>query len=193
MNKNLAIAGGAVLLLALTFAGGRYSVKNSVETDKLLEKQKTELTSQFEERLKEVNELHTKELVEQKSKFTDTTKTTVINKDGTTTVTEHTTVKEKSKVKERVVVKVEVKEVEKIVVKTEIQIKEVIKEVTKITPPPSWRAYGVGAVVSPGDRNTMGYGAGGSYDFGPLNVGGFGVYTPNASDKVLGLTVGITF
>lgn len=193
MNKNLKIAAGALLALALAFAGGRFSVKNTVEVDKLLETQKTELTMQFEERLKEVNESHTRDLEEQKSKFTDTTKVTVINKDGSTTITEKTTVKEDTQVKERVVVKVEIKEVEKIVVKTEIQIKEVIKEVTKITPPPAWQAYGVGAVVSPGDRNTLGYGAGTTYNFGPINAGGFGIYTPNAKDNVIGLTVGITF
>lgn len=201
LKKYGVIAGG----LVVAFAAGRYTMKAAVikETESLYEKKYTEMLTQaetrFTDKLKESVETIKQEVQTASERENDVDETILVGADGSHNITRK--IRSREKTKTNTVIKTEIKvvevikEVEKIVIQDKIVEveKEVIREVTKTIPPPSWRVYGIAAVRSPTDERAKNYGAGTMYDLGAINVGGFGLYNPEAQDTTVGFTVGVNF
>jgi hypothetical protein len=191
--------------LVLSFAAGRYTMRQAVEkeVETRYEKRYTEMLSQvetrFSERLRESVESVKKEVQTASMKSNDIDEKIEVKPDGTHNITRK--IRSRERTKTNTVVKKDKTTIEKqkdeSTTKVEKQIveveKQVIKEVEKVIPPPSWRVYGVAAVSRPTDTRKVSYGAGGSYALGPVDVGGFGLYSPEGQDTTLGLTLGVSF
>lgn len=193
------------LALVVAFAAGRWTMRSSVEkeAESKYEAQLHEETSRIETEWKQklVDETASlrKQLQEVTTKNVVTDKKTTTKPDGTTIVEEHTKISEKNKKNETVAE--DKKKTEQTnegsnkqeQTKKDEKVTETVKTVEKIIPPPSWRVYGVAALSRPTDDRKASYGAGTMYDLGPVNVGGFGLYSPEGKDTTIGLTVGISF
>lgn len=194
MNLDFKVAGGILAAVCvLSFAGGRYTMRQTVEK---------EASVKYEEKLKQTTEeLQTKyaeqlkqETEQIRQRFEQTVdRTTTKKPDGTTIVTEHTKTKESSSQDKTSKEKTAEKTVDSSKSTTDSSKSETSRSSTITTPPPSWRAYAATAVTAPMSDRRVSYGAGGMYDFGPLNAGGFGLYSPQANETTLGITLGISF
>ncbi len=191
--------------LVVAFAAGRWTMRSSVEKDYAskyeaeLHEETTKLEESYKQRLVEETSSLRKQLEDVTTKNTVTDKKTTTKPDGTTVVEEHTKISEKNKTKETVEKDKSAKDktsessTKQETAKKDEAVKETVKTVEKIIPPPSWRVYAAAAIRSPTDERQAAYGVGTMYDFGPVNVGGFGLYNSDAKDTTLGVTLGISF
>lgn len=191
--------------LVVAFAAGRFTMKAAVEkeTDARYEKKYSSMLSEvetrFSDRLRESVETVRKEVQTASERENDVDEKIEVKPDGTHNISRKIRSRETSKTNTVVKTEIKVVEVEKIVEKVVVQErvvvqeKEVIKTVENTTPPPSWRVYGIASLRAPAEEKAKAYGAGTMYDVGPVNVGGFGTYSPDAQDTTVGLTVGVSF
>jgi len=201
VTKYLPVVGIAVC----AFLAGRYTTKDSVTKE--LDTKYHEQLAQFEQTSKQeyeqklaVETEKTKMDYEAKiSKITDSKKTTVIDKDGNTTITEETKTKENTEEKEtktddKTSNKTDTKDVVSNDTKTETKdISKETKEITKITPPPAIRIYAMMLLDDVVHQRDPMYGSGAMYDLGFLNVGTVGLFSPTTSKTSVGFTLGISF
>jgi hypothetical protein len=187
------------------FAAGRFTMKSQVEKEveskyeKRYEQMLSQVETRFSERLKDTVETVRKDIQTASERSNDVDEQIEVKPDGTHNITRKIRSRESTKTNEQIKTEVKivevVKEVEKIVVQEKIVEveKQVVKEVEKVIPPPSWRVYGIAAVDSPTNDRSLAYGAGTSYALGPIDVGGFGTYNNTRKNATLGLTIGLSF
>jgi hypothetical protein len=167
--------------------------------EKLLSEYQASSKLSYEQKLLAETETIKKDYETKLSKITETSKTTVISKDGTTTITENTKTKEDKTSKSS-----ETADTKKTDSSTKIdtadsekykqeKVTETVKEIVKITPPRSFRAYGIAEIDDVTGEKVLTYGAGIMYDIGPINVGTLGTYAPTTTKKGVGITLGISF
>lgn len=191
--------------LALAFLTGRYTMRGSVtkelETkyERLYSEYQSSTKLSFETKLAEEVASVKSDYETKLNKITETTKTTVISKDGTTTITENTKTKE-----DRTSKSSESSESKRSDVTTKVdtsddrsskqeKVTETVKEIVKITSPRSFRAYGLVEINDIANEKFLVYGAGIMYDIGPVNVGTLGTYSPLTHEKSAGITLGVSF
>jgi hypothetical protein len=194
-----------VAVAVVSFAFGRYTLKQSVietvqkqfeskQTENIVEIEKR-LTEQFKSSLEDVK----KSIERASSKELETEETITVNKDGSQTIVRKTKQKEDTKSIENNESKTQITQDNKDQTDSsrqsnkEVITREVIKEVTKITPGPSWRMYAAAILDDPFDQRKVKYGAGTMYDIGPFNVGVVGLYEKSQNMLSTGLTFGISF
>jgi len=133
------------------------------------------------------------------AKITNTSKVTVIAKDGTTTITEKTKVAENTDIKSNTDSSktTDTSSTSQVDSKTtNVDTKTVNsekKEITTTTAASKFRVYGL--AITEAYHNTdykMSYGSGVMYDVLFMNVGVLGTYTPTTGTASVGLTLGIS-
>jgi hypothetical protein len=205
MNLYLKRYGIPALALIIAFAAGRYTMRSSVEKeyalkyDQQLHEEILKVETQWQTRLSEETSSLRRQLEEATKTTVVTDKTTTTNPNGTIVVKEHTETNTKKKKTETVVVDKNKKEQanggsakEERAKKDEKATKSVESRAT-ITPPPSWRVYGAAQVSRPLHNASTSYGAGGMYDLGPINFGGYSLYNFQDKYSTLGITLGVSF
>lgn len=188
----------------LAFVIGRYTMTTSTIKEAETKYKKTlaesivSIDREYNQYLSEQTEQIKKDYDLRIKKLTQTSKVTVINKDGTTTITEKTKTKEDQNSKSSEVInsnktdkKTELATTEsaKSTLNTETKTS---KETIKTTSTAQWRLYSIIEIVDFTGERVVGYGAGIMYDIGPFNVGTLGIYAPSNTNKSIGLTLGIT-
>ena len=133
------------------------------------------------------------------AKITDTSKVTVIAKDGTTTITEKTKVAENTEVKTNTdsSKKTDTADTTQVASKTTNTDTKTVnsekKEVTTTTAAAKFRFYGMAVTEVYHDTDfKMSYGSGVMYDVLFANVGVLGIYTPTTGSTSVGFTLGIS-